>query len=219
MKFRQLQYEAHDCTAPYEVTDFKAKTVGEFVNEVVASRPKEWGTISVKHDGMFCGPKICEYRYGKVLGKIDDVFRDREIEPTVFASGGWTRMDYKLKLKETMETMEKKTENVKELYWKDGYIFKMSNGKCRMVWGDAAIDRGGFIPKDFFKDDLVNKDSIVGECVVEVYKPNGDAKYFDDLTKCDDERLLWRKCDNIFTKDELKRRLGIPDEEDLMIVG
>lgn len=92
------------------------------------------------------------------------------------------------------------TENVKEKYWKDGNIFRMSNGKCRMVWGDALIDRCGFIPKGFFTDDLVNKDSTVGECVVEVYKPNGNAKYFDDLLECDDERLLWRKCNNIFTK-------------------
>lgn len=115
--------------------------------------------------------------------------------------------------------MEKKTENVKELYWKDGYIFKMSNGKCRMVWDDAAIDSHGYIPKGYFNDELVNTDSTVGECVVEVYKPNFGAEYFAELTECCDERLLWRKCDNIFTKEELKRRLGIPDGEDLIIVG
>ena len=112
-----------------------------------------------------------------------------------------------------------KMENVKEKYWKDGNIFKMSNGKCRLVWGDSAIDNNGFIPKGSFNDELVNMDSTVDECVVEVYRPNVNAKYFNELTECHDERLLWRKCDNIFTKEELKRRLGIPDEEDLMIVG
>lgn len=118
-----------------------------------------------------------------------------------------------------MKTMEKKTENVKELYWKDGYIFKMSNGECRMVWGNKAISNKGFIPKRLFNEQLVNTNSTVGECVIEVYSPNRKAEYFEKLTECDDERLLWRKCDNIFTKEELKRRLGIPDEEDLMIVG
>lgn len=218
MKFRQLHSEGGDCTAPYEVTDFKAKTVGEFVNEVVASRQKEWGTISVKHDGMFCGPKICEYRYGKVLGKIDDVFRDREIEPTVFASGGWSNMDYKLKLKETMETMGKKTENVKDLYWKDGNVFVMSDGSRRFVWGENAIDSHGSIPKKLFDDGLKVMYNTLGEHVIAVYAPYADAGYFDELAFVKKENLLWQKYNRTITEDDIREKFGLAEDETFIVV-
>ena len=45
MKFTQLAFESGDCTAPYFVTDYKAKTVGEFIQEVLKERSSEWGYI------------------------------------------------------------------------------------------------------------------------------------------------------------------------------
>lgn len=47
MKFTATGNTAGDGITPYNVTDYEARTVREFVNEVLESRPNEWGEISV----------------------------------------------------------------------------------------------------------------------------------------------------------------------------
>ena len=79
---RTLGYE----TTPYSVTDYKAKTVVEFVNEVL-ERTREWGYINVNELGSI------EYRKGELLNPIPDTWQYKMIDK-IESVGGWTRMDY-----------------------------------------------------------------------------------------------------------------------------
>lgn len=94
MRFQQVGRTAGDETTPYKVTDFKSRTVGEFIQEVLKENPKEWGYISV--GGHFYQPRkkgSCEYRCGRLLSYMPDELLGIEIRE-VLASGGWSRMDY-----------------------------------------------------------------------------------------------------------------------------
>ncbi len=96
MKFTQNGKTRGDETTPYIVTEYKAKTVRDFIDEVLANE-KEWGYIAVKKAsiGFFFAHPNCEYRYGKLLSNLPDELLDEEIE-RVEACGGWSRMDYML---------------------------------------------------------------------------------------------------------------------------
>lgn len=89
MKFNSTSKMRGDCTASYDVTDFKAKTVGEFIEEVLKENADEWGEISV--DGL----QICEYAHGTLRKKPHERYLNREITK-ISADGGWTRMDYRI---------------------------------------------------------------------------------------------------------------------------
>lgn len=94
MRFQQVGRLAGDETTPYEVSGFKSRTVGEFIQEVLEENPNEWGYISV--GGHFYQQRksgSCEYRYGRLLSDMPDELLDIEIRE-VLASGGWSRMDY-----------------------------------------------------------------------------------------------------------------------------
>lgn len=94
MKLTAIGRTMGDETTPYKVTDYQAKTVVEFVNEVLKEEPKEWGYFEVKHEtrGFLFSPRI-EYRYGKLLNEIPDDWQHKEIEK-IESCGGWSRMDY-----------------------------------------------------------------------------------------------------------------------------
>ena len=101
MKFNQIGKESGDCTAPYSVEDFNAKTVGEFINEILKEQPHEWGYIGIKNGlSDFCvfGSPKCEYRYGKLIYEFPNEWLNRTIE-SVTSSGGWSRMDYLITVK------------------------------------------------------------------------------------------------------------------------
>lgn len=108
--------------------------------------------------------------------------------------------------------------SLKEKYWETGNIFEMSTGEKRVVWFDNLIDAGGFIPKALFNDNLVNTDSTIGEHVIRIYAPNTNSGYFKELTKTRGKKLLWSKSDFIFTEQEIKEKLRIPEEEELIII-
>lgn len=96
MRFIKTGPTRGDETAPYNVTDYQAKTVVEFIHEMLEQNPNEWGYIEVKDEpagnGFHWNTRI-EYRYGKLLNEISDTWQSREIDK-VDASGGWSRMDY-----------------------------------------------------------------------------------------------------------------------------
>lgn len=100
MKFHSTGPTRGDCTAPYEVTDFKAKTVGEFIEEVLKEKADEWGYISV--DGV----RICEYKHGLLIFKPKEMYLNREITK-ISAEGGWSRMDYSICTTAANEPQEK----------------------------------------------------------------------------------------------------------------
>ena len=89
MRFIQTHATGSDETAPFDIMDYKAKTVGEFIDEVLKERPNEWGYFDVYGFGR------CEYRSGKLLSELsDDKLRYRI--KSVKAAGGWSRMDYRI---------------------------------------------------------------------------------------------------------------------------
>lgn len=95
MKFTATARTGSDETTPYDVTEYQAKTVVEFVNEVLERYPGEWGYIEVKEepsgDNNWC--TRIEYYHGQLLDDIPDAWQYREIGK-VTAAGGWSRMDY-----------------------------------------------------------------------------------------------------------------------------
>ena len=92
MRFTVIGNTAGDCTTPYLVTEYEARTVREFINEVLESRPNEWGEISVV-DGQCINNPSYEYKHGRLMGEFQKSILKREIDE-VKASGGWSRMDY-----------------------------------------------------------------------------------------------------------------------------
>lgn len=90
MKFTQTHAVGSDETAPFDVSEYEAKNVGEFVNEVLKSHPNEWGTISVRSKYF-----RVEYRHGKLVKPTTipkNIASTRISE--VKAAGGWSNMDY-----------------------------------------------------------------------------------------------------------------------------
>ena len=96
MEFRQIGKTRGDETTPYEVTGYKSQKVSELVDEILQEHPEEWGYISVG-EGWFFNLPHCEYEYGKLLDVLPaDVLLKHVV--SVSAEGGWTRMDYYIKV-------------------------------------------------------------------------------------------------------------------------
>lgn len=86
MKLTAIGRTLCDETTPYSVTDYKARTVVEFVNEVLEIND-EWGYINVKGLGKI------EYSEGELLNHVPDTWQKKMIDK-IESVGGWTRMDY-----------------------------------------------------------------------------------------------------------------------------
>lgn len=84
MRREQISQLRGDCTASYSISGYKATTIGEFVDEVLAECKEEWGYFN----------SIYEYRYGHLLNEIPEEISKQRISK-IYGDGGWTRMDYK----------------------------------------------------------------------------------------------------------------------------
>lgn len=94
MKFTQIGQTRGDECATYKVTDWKSRTVGEFIQEVLKECSNDWGYISVgKHFYQGGAIGVCEYRYGALVSEMPKGVLDVEIKEIV-ADGGWSRMDF-----------------------------------------------------------------------------------------------------------------------------
>lgn len=83
-----------DCTAPYYISFDKPKTVGEFIEEWLATRPKEWGRFGIYKKGSFRDEPSCDYRYGEIVGEgLPAEYLNAEIEK-VTGYGGWTLSEF-----------------------------------------------------------------------------------------------------------------------------
>lgn len=80
-----------DETARYTVILEKEYTVRTFIETVLKERANEWGIIKI------LGKTSFEYRKGKLFSSINEDILDKAIVD-VKASGGWTRMDYLIKI-------------------------------------------------------------------------------------------------------------------------
>lgn len=103
IKFIQTHATGGDYTAPYDVILGKPYTVGEFIAEILSTRPNEWGYVDVICEGSnYLTPSArMEYRHGEALNKLPESILRLQIDiDNVKASGGWSRMDYSLKIAE-----------------------------------------------------------------------------------------------------------------------
>lgn len=95
ISFKQLRPAGGDCCAPYEVILNRECTLREFVDCIIKNE-REWGFVRV--ESWFDGNEL-EYRYGKILRSE---FTDAELQSTiktVVSNGGWSCMDYVVRLK------------------------------------------------------------------------------------------------------------------------
>ena len=91
-----------DCTCGYNVKLDREYTVKDFIDTVLSERNGEWGYIGIYNqyafDGRHFGNPNMEYRYGKIVtGNFTEDVLSKEVKD-VSASGGWSRMDYVLKV-------------------------------------------------------------------------------------------------------------------------
>ena len=98
IKLTQSTRTFGDCTAGYAVTMDKEYTVEEFISEVLTRN--EWGCICIYNEGqawLESGTPNCEYKQDKLVTEMQKEVLQRKIK-SVTASGGWSRMDYVIKL-------------------------------------------------------------------------------------------------------------------------
>ena len=99
MKFTQTSEEFGDCSAFYDVTLDNPHTVGDFINSVLVERKGEWGKFRIYNPNVsWLDYEQYEYRYGILKDVISNELLEKEII-SIEAHGGWTQMDYLLKLK------------------------------------------------------------------------------------------------------------------------
>lgn len=94
MKFNQKTQVAGDCTAWYEITDYKSDTVKGLIDEILQNN-REWGDIKILDgpDAKWWDCPKCEYRYGTLVSRLPDELLCKKIK-SVKANGGWTCMNY-----------------------------------------------------------------------------------------------------------------------------
>ena len=91
-----------DCTCGYNVKLDREYTVKDFIDTVLSERTREWGCIGIYDQsdfvGRYFGNPNMEYSHGKIVTSnfTEDILR-KEVKD-VSASGGWSRMDYILKV-------------------------------------------------------------------------------------------------------------------------
>ena len=78
-----------DCTCGYIVTLDKEYTVKEFVLETLKNRSDEWGYFNIENTK---GKKV-SYRHGSLESNFAVEIIGQKIKG-VYASGGYSRMDY-----------------------------------------------------------------------------------------------------------------------------
>ena len=89
-----------ECSS-YSFTIPNEMTLKEFVELITNEQPGEWGDI---REG-WCGKTYAEYRWGEIkyfVNNPDELI----IVPNGTAHGGWSRMDYYVKVKEKCEQLE-----------------------------------------------------------------------------------------------------------------
>lgn len=81
---------AGDCTTGFNVILDKEYTVKELIDEILTTRPREWGDINVN------GKLICKYSKGQLITQPDQSHLSEKIEKA-WSVGGWSLMTYDIK--------------------------------------------------------------------------------------------------------------------------
>lgn len=88
-----------DETCWYDVKMDKPCTVREFIDEVLKTRPREWGEIRITgKDIEYRDEDVCNYSHGEIK-----TLKEKYLDRMVFggrANGGWSAMGYYLRVME-----------------------------------------------------------------------------------------------------------------------
>lgn len=107
LKLRQVTPTGSDEYANYEVDLNKSCTVKEFINMVLKEKDTEWGKFEIVKPHVLASCPLpnniaatAEYSSGKLTieGTIPEKYLNKTIT-RVTASGGWSRMDYFIRVK------------------------------------------------------------------------------------------------------------------------
>ena len=125
MRHIQTHTTGSDCTAPFDVVEYKAKTAREFVDEILSDSFWNWGKITVEskqvgiqfmRDGVPKSyvPSRVEYKENSCLDEIPAEWSNIKIK-AVKASGGWGCMDYHIIADDTQTDEEKNDMKTKDI--------------------------------------------------------------------------------------------------------
>lgn len=89
--------ERGDCTAPYLVKLDKEYTVEELVQQILTQYDDEWGYIGIERPGTSFGDPNCQYNYGQLRNRLPESVLSKKVR-SVRADGGWSRMDWYIRL-------------------------------------------------------------------------------------------------------------------------
>lgn len=98
----ELQFSgtmSNDGTASYDISMDHPYSVKEFIEDMLAQFPDEWGYIQLYKRGEIWGDNIvrCRYRNGHLQASLPDKYMDREVYAAE-AWAGFSRMDVTLTL-------------------------------------------------------------------------------------------------------------------------
>ena len=101
LKFIQTGKTGGDCTCPYSVISDTSLTVAELIQQILTR--KEWGYINFYYKKIKWGTAISKVGYDNTqLSNTNENFMDiqKNLVVKITASGGWSRMDYDVLIKE-----------------------------------------------------------------------------------------------------------------------
>ena len=101
LKFIQTGKTGGDCTCPYLVISDTSLTVEELIQQILTR--KEWGYINFYYKKIDWGTAISRVEYDNTqLSNTNENFTDiqKNLVVKISASGGWSRMDYDVLIKE-----------------------------------------------------------------------------------------------------------------------
>lgn len=100
-RYEQNNTASGDGTTAYKIILEKQCIVKEFITTILSSYSDEWGYIGIENETEpFLGKPKIEYSKGKLISNFAELERmplDSKII-SVRARGGWTSMDYVLKI-------------------------------------------------------------------------------------------------------------------------
>lgn len=88
-----------DCTTPYYFSMDHPYSVKDFIEDMLAQFPNEWGHIQLYKRGEIWGKNIvqCEYEYSRLKTLLPEKYMNREVYMAE-AWAGFSRMDIVLTL-------------------------------------------------------------------------------------------------------------------------
>ena len=99
--FKSVSKMYPDGMTDYVIELDKKYTVKTFIEEIIKRDQKEWGYIGIfdkKQSWFERGNPFIEYDRNGLKSQFSDEILNMEIK-SITANGGWSRMDYKIKLK------------------------------------------------------------------------------------------------------------------------